>query len=350
MRGIYYGISGKASAGGQHVNEQHVVALRRMGLRAYLLYWPAGTTVERFDSAAPVVLLTPHMTWHPEDVMVLPEGWRRPLAEFGKVSSRKVLHCQNPYYVFHGVDQVSDYEQLGIERAIVCSDFTGRHLGQLGFRPPVHVVRPLLHPAFIAGRAASEDIESPGAFGLATGAVTSDTVVNANRPKRALQIAYMPRKLPVESRYLQGLFKAMYPQYRDVPWVAIEGRSHAECATLLRGSAVFAAFSYMEGLGLPPLEAMSCGCIVAGFHGHGGTEYATDGNGFWVEPGDHEGFVHAVARAIVTARDNGARRTIETQMANTIKAYSAQAFAQSISETWRLILGAQRDRFLLDPN
>src|SRR5882672_2072883 len=47
-----------------------------------------------------------------------------------------------------------------------------------------------------------------------------------------------------------------------------------------------------------PLEAMASGCIVVGFHGYGGLEYATPENGFWF-PSDHlEEVVDALARVI----------------------------------------------------
>jgi glycosyltransferase involved in cell wall biosynthesis len=60
-------------------------------------------------------------------------------------------------------------------------------------------------------------------------------------------------------------------------------------------SAVFASFSYLKGLGLPPLEAMASNCLVCGFDGHGGSDFATADNGQWVQEGDHEGFADAVA-------------------------------------------------------
>jgi glycosyltransferase involved in cell wall biosynthesis len=40
---------------------------------------------------------------------------------------------------------------------------------------------------------------------------------------------------------------------------------------------IFLAMGYPEGFGLPPLEAMSCGCVVVGFTGGGASEFMING-------------------------------------------------------------------------
>ena len=46
-------------------------------------------------------------------------------------------------------------------------------------------------------------------------------------------------------------------------------------------SALFLSLSRFESLGLTTLEALASGCIVAGFTGFGGRDYATACNGWW---------------------------------------------------------------------
>ena len=41
----------------------------------------------------------------------------------------------------------------------------------------------------------------------------------------------------------------------------------------MRLATIFLTFSNQEGFGLPPVEAMACGCLVVGYHGHGGKEF-----------------------------------------------------------------------------
>ena len=50
-------------------------------------------------------------------------------------------------------------------------------------------------------------------------------------------------------------------------------RSEAAVADILRESQVFLSFGHPEGFGLPPAEALACGCLVIGYHGGGGREY-----------------------------------------------------------------------------
>lgn len=325
MNAIFYGISGAPVAGGQHVNHAHVKTLRRWGLRAYLLYWPAANTVERFDTDVPVALFRMGMAFDAHDIVVLPEPWRRPLSHFGGLPPRKLLHCQNPFYAFEGVDEVAQYAKLGIEGALSCSRYTAQQLQGLGFDRPIQVVRPALEPCFVQPLPAG--------------------------PRR-LQVAYMPRKRAAESRYVQGLFKARCPQWRQVPWVPISGMTHDQCAAVLRESAVFASFSQLEGLGLPPLEAMACGSLVAGFQGHGGVEYATAANGLWVSEGDHEGYVQALDQALscASAQHGGLAQRASAQRAAgqaTAAEFGQAPFESQLQQAWTAILGDQRDRFLL---
>ena len=104
--------------------------------------------------------------------------------------------------------------------------------------------------------------------------------------RKKLQIAYMPRKRPLELDFIRNLFNRLYGQYKQVPWVCIDKMDETEVAKVLGESAIYLSTSLYEGFGLPPLEAMACGCIVVGFHGYGGLEYATDYNGFWCEEGN----------------------------------------------------------------
>jgi glycosyltransferase involved in cell wall biosynthesis len=292
-----------------------------MGLRAYLQYWPSGTAVERFDAKAPVALHGSRLVFHPDDIVVLPEGWRKPLNHFAARPCRKILHCQNPYYVYAGVDTVADYQKLGIEQAIVCSAYTGRYLTELGFSAPIHVVRPALDRAFTQP---------------------------ASGPKeRRMQIAFMPRKLGLESRYVQGLFKVRYPKFADIPWVPISGMGLAAVADVLSESTVFAAFGHLEGLGLPPLEAMARGCVVAGFHGGGGLEYAKKSNGFWAESGDLEGCAQAIADAVGAVGDAQALGRLQAGMQETVADYTEGAFELAFQSAWSTILGDRGDRFMM---
>jgi glycosyltransferase involved in cell wall biosynthesis len=72
----------------------------------------------------------------------------------------------------------------------------------------------------------------------------------------------------------------------------------------LSESAIYFSTSLYEGFGLPPIEAMACGCIVVGFHGGGGLEYASSENGYWCEEGDIIECVRTLGNVISNIKNN----------------------------------------------
>ncbi len=107
------------------------------------------------------------------------------------------------------------------------------------------------------------------------------------------RIAYMPRKRAGDAASVLTLLR-LRGALEGWDIVAIEGRSEAETAELLRTATLFLSFSSQEGFGLPPLEALACGCLVVGYHGFGGREYFHPPFATAVEDGDIAGFARAV--------------------------------------------------------
>lgn len=86
------------------------------------------------------------------------------------------------------------------------------------------------------------------------------------------RIGYMPRKRASVGAQVLGLLQTRGTiEGWDV--VAIEGMSETEAAETLRTCALFLSLSESEGFGLPPAEAMACGCFVIGFTGIAGREF-----------------------------------------------------------------------------
>lgn len=90
--------------------------------------------------------------------------------------------------------------------------------------------------------------------------------------KKQQQIAFMPRKLSEDSNQIINILKTR-DKIRGWHFVPIDNKSEDEVAHILKESALFLSFNYQEGLGLPPLEAMACGCYVIGYAGQAGVEY-----------------------------------------------------------------------------
>ena len=89
----------------------------------------------------------------------------------------------------------------------------------------------------------------------------------------------MPRNLPEDLASIAAALKRRHPRFADVPWVEIHDVTQAEAARTMGESAVFLSLSHKESFGLPPLEAISCGCLATGYHGDGGREYMSAENG-----------------------------------------------------------------------
>ena len=99
--------------------------------------------------------------------------------------------------------------------------------------------------------------------------------------KKVNKICYMSRKNSKNSKQVLN-FLEDYAVLNKWEMVDINRVSQAEAAKQMGESKIFLSFSETEGFGLPPIEALSCGCFVIGYHGEGGREYFDAGN--FIEP------------------------------------------------------------------
>lgn len=266
--------------------------LRDMGRLGGVLYWerpPEGRECE----GLPWVQAS-RAKCRVSDVYIVPEGWPNALALGFRAGCRCVVYCQNWAYLFHGLGDGVHWRDLPVEFWAV-SDPVAWHMEQvLGTRPPI--VRPAIDP----------DLFLPAPRRL-------------DEPPR---IAFMPRKNSALAGQVRRIFEERNPGVA-VEWVAIDGLRREQVAERLRQCAVFLVTGFPEGCPLPPLEAMSCGCLCAGFTGFGGWEYMRQmeadfpaphryalrevpwgGNGWWVADGDVLGAALGLERALATWRKN----------------------------------------------
>lgn len=298
---IYYGFAGPPITGGDFVSVEHVAGLNRLGFDARAFYGAHDKGYLEFS----VPVARPASGFKPDDIMVL--GEVHSFASMRAFQCIKVMNNQNSYLTFLAYDTIADLNSLPLAHILVPSDFCAARLAEMGLDKPMSRVRPAL-PDFFA----------PG--------------------KKQLQIAYAPGKRPLEASFLKGCFRALAPEYADVPWVKLAGLSRQACAEAMAESAVYAGFPLLEGLGLMNLEAMASGCHVVGYTGHGGAEYATPENGDWIAEGDHADFV---------AKLRAACRLFETCAADakiaaggvTAAGFNRANFDRELGRAWAAILG-----------
>ena len=126
----------------------------------------------------------------------------------------------------------------------------------------------------------------------------------AGDPRPELAVGFMPRKLPAVNAVVRAAVSRVHP---DVPWAEIDGLPEAGVADRFRRLAIFFAAQDEEGFGLPGIEAMACGALVAGFPGTGAFPhpYANSENGVWAPDRDAPAAACAVCRAIDLVKADG---------------------------------------------
>lgn len=94
--------------------------------------------------------------------------------------------------------------------------------------------------------------------------------------KKKNQVCFMSRK---SIRNSQQVLNFIEPALEKKGWLIkdIHKIPQKEAAVIMGESKLFLSFSETEGFGLPPVEALSAGCCVIGFHGEGGREYFNTG-------------------------------------------------------------------------
>ena len=209
------------------------------------------------------------------DHVVVPEVYRVS-GEIENLRARKVLFCQNHFHMHRGLDGRASWQEMGVRDAIACSGVVAEAVRRcLGFGE-VPVIRCAI-----------------------------DTALFRPRPKR-LQVFTLQGKIRDELPLIRDYFCRAFPHLADVPWRGLDGAPQTAVAEAMGASAVCLSLSRREGLGLPPLEAMAAGGVVAGFHGVGGREYATPENGLWAEEEDLVGCALRLGEAITLCRDDPA--------------------------------------------
>lgn len=158
-------------------------------------------------------------------------------------SAKKILFLQNwlgLYKWLNTEDQTKSYFDLGYDHVITCSDYCSNYV-QANMKIPATTV-----PNGI-------DLEQ----------FKPDT--NARVKNRILA---MSRKNPDDLKKIIALLHG-----GDYEIKVVDDLSQSALIREYQSADIFLATGYPEGFGLPPLEAMACGCVVVGFTGGGASEF-----------------------------------------------------------------------------
>jgi glycosyltransferase involved in cell wall biosynthesis len=161
--------------------------------------------------------------------------------------------------------------------------------------------------------------------------------------ERQLAVCCMPRKMPEVIREVRERVMQVHP---DVPWVEIDGVPEAEVAERLRKNAIFFSTQDREGFGLPALEAMACGALVAGFAGTGAFPhpYATPRNGLWAPDRDARRAAERVCEAVEVVRGGGARLAgLRSEARAALEDFTEDAVRRGLNDLLRVVRNQSYD-------
>ncbi len=289
--------------GGVQKLYDHVDILNRHGIPAAILHWKAPYRASWFANATSIVYSG--VTLRRGDLLAVPESFGDGLATYAPGVPR-VSVVQNGFDMF---ERVADHN---------CHPY--------GTTPDLCGVMVISENdrALVSGFFSNIDLDirrvhygfDPAVF------------YNSERP-RGRVLSYMPRKRPAEAEMLLKLVDSALAGWE---LIRIEGMSQSEVADAYRRSAMFLSFSDHEGFGMPPVEALACGCHVMGFDGFGGREYFDPRFTTRVEDGDILAFGKALTEWLgnYEGSTETARRS-EDASAFALETYSLTREASEVS-------------------
>jgi glycosyltransferase involved in cell wall biosynthesis len=296
--------------GGMRMLYRHVDILNANGFSAFIVHASANFKINWFEHQTPV--LRGPVKLKSDNIAVYSEIGGLKIAQWAPGNRKAVLN-QNAYYSFMGYPLLEEaktpYMHPEVVAAIVVSEDSKRYLEYVFPKLAIHRIKYSIDPKlyYITGR-------------------------------KKKQICFMPRKNVEDARQVLNILR--YRKALD-GWkvVAIEKKSQAEAAEILRDSLIFMSFGHPEGFGLPPAEAMAAGCITIGYHGNV-REFFTAEHGFPIEMGQILHYARTVEEVIKRfSSDIGELRKIVKNAAAFVREeYSGQRERESIVSCWEKVL------------
>jgi glycosyltransferase involved in cell wall biosynthesis len=300
-------------SGGIQKIYHHADILNRNGFQAAVVHVAPGFRCTWFANDTPIVQAQT-VRPGPDDILVASELFGPQITQKAP-GIRKVIfnqNCYNTFLYFPLDDKTTDmpYRHPDVVATITVSEDSAQYLR---YAFPEHLVLRI----------------RPGI----------DRALYYPEAKKR-QIAFMPRRLPDEALQVFNILKVR-GALADFEIVPIDGVPRAAAARILRQSAFFFSFSAREGFGLPPAEAMACGCVTVGFHGGGGREYFLPEFSWPVAAGEIENYARTVETLL--ARYRQAPESLAAQTAHAAQ-FICDNYSDAIEEAdtvacWRRITG-----------
>jgi len=301
-------------AGGVATIYRHVEILNSHGMPAVVALSKRPSR-DFYDTTAPLLIHGAKfkMEARTGDIFVIPEGFPDHVKALMGTPAKRLMFCQNQYNLPFSTNAQASVDEFNVH-GIIASSEAVRNFFKNVYRIPDLPILPY----------------------------AIDPVRFRPAARKERRVAFMPRKLPHEAAFIASVFKRRYPRHVRVPWIAIQNVSVSQAAAMMAESDVFLSLSHRESFGLPPLEAMACGCLVAGYHGDGGREYMNETNGWWAETGNWKAATEGLAAALDLLEAGGPELDLRRQeMISTVKRYSPARLESALIAFWKKELETQ---------
>lgn len=229
--------------GGIKVAYQHCIMLQQCGYKAYPLLM--GDYVGDFFGFDIENKIISNIGFNLEANDVVVSSEIRPYDGLKFNGGIKVLFMQNIGLTnrLREEDKQKSYIELGFDHVITCSQFCTEYLKNNMGIDAVTI----------------------------TNGVDQEKFVSKNNITIEGRILALPRKNKQDLENILQLLKG-----KDISFKLVDGLTQNELIHEYQLADIFLATGYPEGFGLPPLEAMLCGCAVVGFTGGGASEFMID--------------------------------------------------------------------------
>ncbi len=216
--------------------------------------------------------------------------------------------------------------------------------GRVGPERIQRVIAPGIEPAFIDAAARGDESLRTRAADARVGVGT----LAHPGPIKGMTLAFdafarLAQPDSVRCVAFDGANPAFVPaQIETFSRVATTEHLHHDIASFYSYLDVFVFPSFVEGFGLPPLEAMACGAAVVLTDSGGVREYARDGeNCLLVAPGDVEALARAIDRLIA---DPALRSRLAQAGRATAISYPVERFAHACADEIERVAGRREHR------
>ena len=230
-------------SGGTKKLYRHVHRLHQAGVEAAIVHQRHGFVLDWHAYRAPVIWLEDRPRFGADDILVFPEVMADLIRQTKDYAGQRVVIAMSWQPAYARLQPGERWQDFGVTHVMTTSPVIQRHLAW-SMEIDVALVQEFIDPALYTCR--------PEA--------------------KRLQIAYLTRK-DASGEWLRGVFARRQPDWHNWTWLPLRNLNEDVYAAHLRAATVYLATTLQEGMHVSVLEAMACGCLVAGYSGIGGQTY-----------------------------------------------------------------------------